>query len=167
VDPRGVNTGRTRARLLSRGLLGVALALIGAVMLFLGWYGVSGRANLAEQMPYIASGTIPGAALVVAAAVVLMSEAAQRNSERTTAMMSELHSLLVEDVPSAEPASDAAEPTPSASPDVLVAVEGGEHFHRGDCALAAGKAGVEPVGRAEIEARRLAPCPVCEPATLD
>ena len=154
----------------NRGLLAVGLAIVGAVMLFLGWYGVSGRANLAEQMPYIASGTIPGAALVVAAAVILTSEHAQRASEQTRSMMAELHSLLVEDA-AAEPVDadvvNGSRNLPAGEPsgDDLVAVPGGAHFHRRECALAAGKAGVQIVDRGGIDREQLAPCPVCEPAS--
>lgn len=149
-------------------MIGVGLALIGAVMLFLGWYGVSGRPNLAEQMPYIASGTVPGAALVIAAAVLLVGASAERTAEQTNAMTSELHSLLVEDVnPAPDPASveaSAAGATAEApTSDQLVAVEGGEHFHRADCVLASGKPQLHTVDRSTIDRDDLAPCPVCEP----
>jgi hypothetical protein len=155
----------------NRGLLAIGLAIVGAVMLFLGWYGVSGRPNLAEQMPYIASGTIPGAALVVAAAVMLTGEHAQRTSDQTRSMMAELHSLLVEaaaapidiDVDTDSGLSSQGIAIAERESDDIVAVPGGTHFHRATCALAAGKPGMHSVGPAGIEHESLAPCPMCEP----
>jgi hypothetical protein len=38
----------------------------------LGWYGVSGERYEARQVPYLASATIPGAALIVAGAVLVV-----------------------------------------------------------------------------------------------
>ena len=152
---------RNDAGLAHRGWLGSALAVAGAVLLFLGWFGVSGRPNLAEQMPYLASGTIPGAALVVAAAVMLAGESTQRSTDRTHAMMSELHSLLVENAPIDEP-TVAHSPADTASA-ALVALPNGDHFHRADCALVQRKAGVEIVDADAIRDRQLTPCPACEP----
>lgn len=154
----------------NREALGVLLAVVGAVMLFLGWYGVSGRPNLAEQMPYIASATVPGAALVVAAAVLLMSSATQRNSEHTGEMVADLHALLVEDIPlPADPAQPEIAPAervggPPAAITAAVTVIGTVHYHRGDCALVTGKADIVAVDSAAAQRLGLTPCPMCEPA---
>ncbi|MBM7173531.1 hypothetical protein JQK87_35130, partial [Streptomyces sp. G44] len=40
----------------------------GAVLCVLGWYGVSGERFAERQLPYLASCTVPGAALIVAGA---------------------------------------------------------------------------------------------------
>jgi hypothetical protein len=150
---------RPPPRAIVRSSFGAALALIGAVLLFLGWYGASGRSTIGEQMPYLASGSIPGAALLVAAAVVLAGESSQRAAERTHRLMVELHSLLVEDTPtSAVPASQNSDVA-----DGFVVVPSGEHYHRPTCALVAGKAGAERVDSAALPGRRLVACPVCEP----
>jgi drug/metabolite transporter (DMT)-like permease len=143
-----------------RGWLGAGLALAGAVMLFLGWYGVSGAATVGEQLPFVASGSIPGAALVVAAAVVLSRESAQRANRRTDALVAELHALLVEEVP---PEPTAAVATVGPVLDELVALPGSERYHRADCLLVAGKADVEPVDGTAVAERHLSACDVCEP----
>jgi hypothetical protein len=155
---------RRGSKALNRGPLGVVLAAAGAVMLFLGWYGVSGRPNLAEQMPYIASGTIPGAALVVAAAIVLMGGSTQRGTEQTSAMVADLHSLLVEEVPPDPDPVPAAEGSSPGISDGPVTVIGTKHYHRGDCALVAGKAEVVPVDQDTIDRDGLVPCPICHRA---
>ena len=77
-----------------RGRGGVWVGAVGVVLVVLGWYGAAGRATLAEQMPYIASGTIPGAALLVSAAVSITSAAVRRSSDATRALSSELHTML-------------------------------------------------------------------------
>jgi hypothetical protein len=136
------------------------MGVAGAVMLFLGWWGVSGTATIGEQMPYIASGSLPGVALVVAAAIVLMSESTQRSTQRTDALIAELHQLLVEDVPVEATAAPGAI---SDLPAGIVALSTGELYHAADCALVVGKPGVQPTSAAAIDERHLAACPICEP----
>ncbi|MEU4738468.1 hypothetical protein AB0G31_26180, partial [Streptomyces fradiae] len=48
---------------------GLTALAVGAVLCVLGWYGASGEHVAERQLPYLASGTVPGAALVVAGAV--------------------------------------------------------------------------------------------------
>ena len=167
MESRRLAPDQPPSRFAGRAWFGTALALAGAVLLFLGWYGVSGRASIGEQMPYLASGSIPGAALVVAAAVVLASESTQRATQRTDALVAELHTLLVveeeEAVEAAPVATVVAVVETSREPDAVVALPAGEYYHRAGCALVADKAGVEPVDAAAIDRRRLSACPVCEP----
>jgi hypothetical protein len=51
---------------------GFALVGIGAICIGLGWWGASGTANLAEQIPYLISGGLFGIALVVAGTGLVM-----------------------------------------------------------------------------------------------
>ena len=173
IESRRLAPDQPPSRFAGRAWFGTALALAGAVLLFLGWYGVSGRASIGEQMPYLASGSIPGAALVVAAAVVLASESTQRATQRTDALVAELHTLLVVEEEEEEAAVEAVEAAPVATvvavvetsrePDAVVALPAGEYYHRAGCALVADKSGVEPLDAAAIDRRRLSACPVCEP----
>ena len=178
MEPARGSVDAPQSRLSNGGILGIVLAVSGVVFIFLGWYGVSGRPTVGEEMPYLASGTIPGAAMVVAAAIMVAGDAKHRATERTNAMMSELHALLVEtvlvetvlvetvpDVPSSEKPMISAEVNGSAevSGGGLVAGERGEHFHLANCALVVGKAGVVAVDPGTIRRRGLVACPVCEP----
>ena len=52
--------------------VGVAVVVLGAVCIGLGWWGASGTANLAEQIPYLISGGLFGVALVVAGTGLVM-----------------------------------------------------------------------------------------------
>ncbi|MEU2181755.1 hypothetical protein [Streptomyces thermolilacinus] len=121
----------------------VALA-VGAVLCVLGWYGVSGERFAERQLPYLASGTVPGAALVVAGAV--WAAAGVRGVAGGAAGG---------EGPSEEPGGGAFRPSSQEPP---VRVPDGTLAHRPDCPLVAGRPGVVPVGEAA-----LAPCPVCEP----
>ncbi|KQX54963.1 MULTISPECIES: hypothetical protein [unclassified Streptomyces] len=115
----------------------------GAVLCVLGWYGISGQRFAERQLPYLASCTVPGAALIVAGAVFVVAGAVLpvRPPERPRR-------------PEPGPEED---PAPS-SEGPLVRVPGGTLAHRPDCPLVAGKPEAVAVGGAA-----LAPCPVCEP----
>src|SRR3954469_18410866 len=51
---------------------GLALVVIGGICTGSGWWGASGTANLAEQIPYLISGGLFGIALVVAGTGLVM-----------------------------------------------------------------------------------------------
>ncbi|MGP9021651.1 hypothetical protein ACT1U9_25040 [Streptomyces sp. BR1] len=124
------------SRLLWAGLAAVAC---GAVLCVAGWYGVSGERFAARQIPYLASCTVPGAALLVAGAVLL---------------------ARVEAVPEVRPrpAEAPEEPGPPSSDGPLLCVPGGTLAHRPDCPLVAARPDAQPAGD-----KLLDPCPVCEP----
>jgi hypothetical protein len=153
-------TDQGRQRGADRRWLGTALVLGGVVMLFLGGGGVSGAATIGEQVPYLASGSIPGGALVVAGAVLLARESTQRSARRTEDLIAELHALLVEEVPDSAAAAGAVT---AGGTDGLVALAGSERYHCAGCVLVAGKPGVEPVNAEAIDRRQLSACDVCEP----
>ncbi|WP_370366339.1 hypothetical protein [Catenulispora sp. GP43] len=121
----------------------------------LGWYGISGESVIEQQLPYLASATIPGAALIVAGAVLLARRAGTADDRIET-----LYGLLVADT---ETGDDATRTMPHAEAEALLAVPGGTLYHRRDCPLVADKPTAEVVGAAAIAERSLTPCPVCEP----
>lgn len=163
-----------------RSLAGYVALVIGAVLLFLGWYGASGAAHVAEQIPYLASASIPGAALVIAGAVQIAADRTRHSNERAADMVQALYHLLTEsvadtDVPRVPPGTDTATMPPHAEPPDgasgaaaaagPVQVGGGNRFHRPDCALAVGKSDVVVVSPDDIAERHLSACPICDPPT--
>jgi len=142
---------------------GWAALAAGAVLCVLGWYGVSGERYAERQLPYLASCTIPGAALIVAGAVLL----AQGRSALAAARVEELYALLV--AAGAEEAEESAEAAaaPLAVSGDLLMVPGGTLWHRADCPLVAGKAEAVPVDSKLVANGELSPCPICEPAEAD
>ncbi|MFF1867869.1 hypothetical protein [Kitasatospora herbaricolor] len=128
----------------------------GALLCVLGWYGVSGERLPARQLPFLASATVPGAALIVAGAVLIAArQSGGGGGSGTARRVEQLYSLLVGEPGPAVPEAGPAGP-PLALPD-------GTLYHRRDCPLVAGKTPAVPVDAALVAGRGLAPCPVCEP----
>lgn len=121
---------------------GWAAVAAGALLCVLGWYGVSGERFAERQIPYLASCSIPGAALVVAGALLLAPT-------RTTAPVRGRTGVQERPV-------DAPEPPSSEEPPL--SVPGGRLAHRPDCPLLDGKETLPADPAAE-------PCPVCEPCS--
>jgi hypothetical protein len=150
----------------ARPYLGWALVVLGAVAIFLGWFGVSGQSLTAKQTPYLVSGGLAGLALVVVGAVFLATDNLRRQMSRLDSVerkVDELYELLVLEPP-AEP--DTIEGGSAAETDELRALPGATTFHRSTCRLVAGKPEAAPVNAEEIGARSLKPCPVCDPDPL-
>jgi len=63
----------TMARAQWDRLLAVTLAVIGLVVLIVGWYGVSGTAYFAEQLPYVVGNGLGGLFCLGVAAVLWLS----------------------------------------------------------------------------------------------
>lgn len=101
---------------------GWLLAGLGVVLLILGWYGISGQAAVAEQLPYLASASLPGAALLVGGLVVAVGRSAgrqtlhaARQAEETAHRIAVLYTLLVEAADAgAGPATAPDRPDPAA-----------------------------------------------------
>jgi hypothetical protein len=147
-----------------RPLLGWVLAGLGALALFLGWYGVSGESLTSKQLPYLVSGGLTGIALVVIASVFLATEDVRRQLSQVDDLrrkVDDLYALFVDEL--SAPAATAAVATVPAT-DALVALPAGTSYHRSDCALVTGKAETAAVDARAIRARKLRPCRVCEPS---
>ena len=138
---------------------GWAALAAGAVLCVVGWYGVSGERYAERQLPYLASCTIPGAALIIAGAVLL---ARGRESIAAT-RVEELYGLLVEDGPAGPEESGRPVLAPLAVSGDLLMVPGGTLWHRADCPLVAGKAEAVPVDSKLVASGERGPCPICEP----
>lgn len=140
---------------------------IGALLVLLGYLGVSREAIVEKQIPFLVSGGIGGVLLCVVGAYFLGTEELRKDSgrlDRLEEMVQELHvALLVQRDDAPKPVvvdSDAAS-TNGHAPD-LIAVVGGETYHRADCVMAGGKE-VESVTPGSAKSRGLQPCPLCEP----
>lgn len=139
---------------------GWLIVAAGAVLCVLGWYGISGESVIEQQLPYLASATIPGAAMIVAGATLIASRPSHR-TDHADQRIETLYALLVAD-PS-EPATTTPPPEEPADSEALLAVPGGTLYHRRDCPLVADKPTAEVIDPATIIERSLTPCPVCEP----
>jgi hypothetical protein len=143
-------TWRRALRQVTGAPLGWLLTAAGAALLVVGWYGISGESVVAKQLPYLASATIPGAALLVSG---LLLTARAQPDERERQLLADLHAALLEPAPQAPPPET----------DGLWATPKGSTYHRAGCLLAQHEA--TPVTPAQVRERGLQPCPVCEPPT--
>ena len=74
--------------------LPAALAVTGAVLLFAGYWGASDSTDPGQQIPHLASGTIPGGALVISAAVLLLRQEAARAREEAAAVGARIDAVV-------------------------------------------------------------------------
>jgi hypothetical protein len=117
-----------------------------------GWYQISGQPTEAQQLPYLASATIPGAALIVAGAVLIAGRRrvdARGDASRAYTALDNKGSGAVRRAG-------------------LWALPDGSYLHRGDCPLLDGKPEAFEVTGAEAghdggPAAPTRPCPICEP----
>jgi hypothetical protein len=140
-----------------RLVLAWSLTALGATALFLGWYGASGTALTAKQIPYVVSGGLTGVCLLVLAAACFAADDVRRSLSRVSELERKLGLLY-------ELLTDPDEPV--AGEGELVALSGGGAYHRRSCRLVQGKASVEQVTPAIAASRGLTPCRVCEPPGL-
>lgn len=148
-----------------RPIVGWALALAGAVALFVGWWGVSGEALTAKQIPYLVSAGLTGVALFIMAGVFLATDDIRRQFGQIAELqrkVDDLYALFAADI------AAAADGTPVAGPDATayVALPAGSSYHRSDCALVAGKREATAVDEEMVRDRGLSPCRVCSPDSL-
>lgn len=142
---------------------GCAALAAGAVLCVIGWYGVSGERYAERQLPYLASCTVPGAALIVAGAVLLT----HGRSALAASRVEELYGLLVAAEPADAEASGQTAVAPLAVGGELLMVPGGTLWHRADCPLVAGKPAAVPVDSRVPAGGELGPCPICEPPAAE
>ncbi|MFE9645615.1 hypothetical protein ACFYO0_16230 [Streptomyces sp. NPDC006365] len=142
---------------------GWAALAAGAVLCVIGWYGISGERFAERQLPYLASCTVPGAALIIAGAVLLTHG---RNG-LAASRVEELYGLLVAAEPADADESGQAVTAPVAVSGELLMVPGGTLWHRADCPLVAGKTDALPVDSRVLARGELDPCPICEPTASD
>lgn len=122
--------------------LGWVVAAVGIGMDVIGWYQISGQPTEAQQLPYLASATIPGAALIVAGAVLIASRRRVQDGARRGA------------------GTGAARAVRAAG---LWALPDGSYLHRADCPLIDGKPEAFQVAGGADGSGPTRACPVCEP----
>ena len=152
-----------------RPWLGWILIGIGALLMLLGYFGVSREALPAKQIPYLVSGGIGGMFLAVLGAYFLGTQEMRNDSgrlDRVERMVEELHAALLRrpDAPVVDTVADAATANGSEAPARrVVYVDGGELFHRADCRLVRGK-DTHEASPATARKHGLRACPACSPA---
>lgn len=145
-----------------RPVLGYVVVALGLVLLLAAYLGVSREVLVARQLPYLVSGGLFGLAAVTLGSRLLLSEDLRRDAgrlDRLEQAMFELHDALLTrpDAPAPKQVRRTAAKT-----EPLIALAGGDRFHRPDCALVQGKDAVRPL-TSPAQRKGLSACPMCQP----
>jgi hypothetical protein len=147
-----------------RPVLGYVVIGLGLVLVLAGYLGVSREVLVAKQLPFLVSGGLFGLAAVTLGSRLLLSEDLRRDAARLDRLeqaVLDLHEALLSrpDAPMPGDVVRSAVPSQNGS---LIALAGGDRFHREDCALVQGK---DKVRRLTSAAQRkgLSACPMCQP----
>jgi hypothetical protein len=154
-----------------RPVLGYVLVGIGLVLLLTAYLGVSREVLVAKQLPYLVSGGLFGLAFVTLGSRLLLIEDLRRDSgrlDRLERAVEELHAALLSrpDAPSSYPMEATYEEydvNGHGQPERVLALTGGDSFHRQDCPIVEGKAAARPLTPSAAQKTGLNACPRCQP----
>lgn len=76
--------------------IGVGVALVGFVLIALGWGQVAGETQVYRQLPYIVSASLIGLSLVMVGLAILNIVVRQRDALERDRQMGQLHTVLTE-----------------------------------------------------------------------
>ncbi|HWC38886.1 MAG TPA: hypothetical protein VG476_10170 [Acidimicrobiales bacterium] len=165
----------------SRPVVGWVLTGVGLLAIFLGWFGLSGQALVAKQLPFLISGGIGGIALVAIGAVILGTEDLRKDSgrlDRLEKQIAQLHAVLLARADAPEVSLAEAEQESARHPNgkhdrdlygpgdddaELVALPGAATFHRVGCNMVEGKPELEVISEDVVRDEGLKPCRLCDP----
>lgn len=168
-------------------LAGVCISAVGVIVVALGWYGAAHTTILQYQVPYLISGGMLGAALIVLGGVYSMTSTLAQQQQRIEDLLSialgDLDDLPEDTVTLPVVASSGPQPTRMRGerlartntgstagtsavvqdrPDPVMWVRGGAGYHRLGCQIVEGKPSMRgTVARAKRAG--LAPCRICDP----
>jgi hypothetical protein len=137
------------------GKLGIAVCLLGFLVIYLGWNGAGSFNDVRQQFPYLISGGIAGLAMVIVGAALLVIEAMRGERAELQATLLELREVL-------EGVGGPAATLPITTNDVVVA--GASSYHRPTCRLVDGRHDLDVLVADDAEARGLTPCRICNPS---
>jgi hypothetical protein len=156
----------------TRPVVGWIMLGIGGLLVLMGYLGISREALVAKQLPYLISGGILGLAFVGFGTMLIGTEDLKRTHERIDHLedlVADLHAALLSrpDAPALSANGDsAAQASTGATSSVqLMALPGGQSYHRADCSMIEGKREARSVTASVARRQGLKPCRLCEPQT--
>jgi hypothetical protein len=154
----------------TRPVWGWILVGLGLLLILIGYLGISREALVAKQLPYLISGGIGGIALVGFGAMLVGTEDLKRTQERIDDLehlVADLHAVLLSrpDAPVLSTNGDSGAERDAAANATLMALPGGQSYHRADCSMIEGKREAKPVTASAARRQGLKPCRLCEPQT--
>lgn len=145
------------------GQTGIALAVLGFVLLFLGWNGAASYDRVPAQVPYVISGGLVGLSVMVLAGAMLIVNAQRQDRAAMLNGLAELKEAVERLALSSSGSNGASVDLARALRDGLV-VAGPTSYHRPDCKLLEGRGVLPTVTVEAAQERGLAPCRACDAA---
>lgn len=144
--------------------VGIALAAVGAVVLYLGYNGAATNSLPQAQTPYVISGGLLGVGLMVIGTVVIALHVLLRVQADFRAEIAETRRALEEIGESfaRQAVLGGTAATPSTNGTVMV-TKSSSSYHRPDCRLVARAGHARPLAREEAGLAGLTPCRICRP----
>lgn len=144
--------------------VGVAVCLLGFLLIFIGWNGAASLDRITAQFPYLISGGLTGLGLVVLGAALIVVETSRGERDRLREEISELRAAI-EGLGAQTMRAPTAKTPPKAQPDGRGPFVAGLHsYHRPTCKLLEGQATRGRVTAEEAAHLGLYPCRLCEPS---
>lgn len=141
-------------------VLGWLAVSVGVVMIVVGYYLVSGTADVAEQLARFSSACVGGLTFIGVGGLLILSH----HYRETANVVDELRAEIAELRSSTKGHDGARLRGPATPADVVVRVGNSGTFHTPDCIFVSGKHDVREMPVAEARAGELRPCQVCAPA---
>ncbi len=148
------------------GQTGIGLAMLGFLLLFLGWNGAASSDRVPAQFPYLISGGLAGLCVIVLAAALLIISAQRQDRAAMLNSLAELTEAVERLALSAGGAGAGGAVGPNlalAEAEGLV-VAGPTSFHRPTCKLLEGRGVLPTVTVESAQERGLSPCRACDAA---
>ena len=146
------------------GQTGIGLAVLGFLLLFLGWNGAASYDRVPAQFPYLISGGLAGLSVVVLAGAMLVVNAQRQDRAAMLNSLAELREAVERlSLAAAGGAAGAGPNLAQALADGLV-VAGPGSFHRPDCKLLDGRGALPTVTVEAAQEQGLQPCRACDAA---
>lgn len=153
-----------------RPVLGYVLVALGLLLLLMAYLGVSREVLVAKQLPYLVSGGLSGLSAVTLGSRLLLIEDLRRDAgrlDRLERAVTELHAVLLSRPDAPDPAlsgtTRGSAANGHAAPEQLLALTGGDSFHRQDCPIVEGKTTTKPLTATTAQRKGLRACPMCQP----
>lgn len=146
------------------GQSGIALAVLGFLLLFLGWNGAASYDRVPAQVPYLISGGLAGLSVIVLAAALLTISAQRQDRTAMLNSLAEIREAVERMAMASTAAGGAAGPDLSRALAEGLVVAGPSSYHRPDCKLLNGRGVLPTVPVEAAQERGLAPCRACDAA---
>jgi hypothetical protein len=155
-----------------RPVLGYVFVAIGLLLLLIAYLGVSREVLVAKQIPYLVSGGLFGLGCVTLGSRLMLIEDLRRDAgrlDRLEQAVADLHAALLSRPDAPVHGPDGGLPRTAStsngrgSREQVLALTGGETFHRQECPIVEGKDSAQSLTKSAAQKKGLSACPMCQP----